>query len=117
VHFDIGDAKLISQEALLDALGWQLGKSLLIEKDSGPFFLCGIPQIVMSAKELDSATNIDEAAMLKLYNLVSATRLSWPSQAGSSKGKRLEFLKSRVKMVKAGFRPSPVDMSNTGPTR
>lgn len=110
VHFDIGDAKLISQEALLDALGWQLGKSLLIKKDSGPFFLCGIPQIVMSAKELDSATNIDEAAMLKLYNLVSATCLSWPNQVGSSQEDRLEFLKSRVKLVKAGFRPSPADM-------
>jgi hypothetical protein len=37
VHFD--NNVTVSQEALFDALGWQLGKSLLHERSPGPFFL------------------------------------------------------------------------------
>jgi hypothetical protein len=115
VHF--ANDVTVSQEALFDALGWQLAKSLLNGKSPGPFFLCDIARLVLSAEESDTATNTDEVAMVKLCSLVSATGITWPDQAGSLQEEKLKFLKSRVKLVKAGFRPSPADMVNTKPIR
>ena len=115
VHFDKN--LTVPRGQLFFTLGWQLGRFLLVKRPSQPFCLCGIPEIVLSAEELRSAINIDEAAMVKLCDLVSDSSYSWPDQVGSLQEERLEFLKSRVKLVKAGFRLSPADKAITGQTR
>jgi hypothetical protein len=68
----------------------------------GQLYLCGIPQLVMSPDELAIAIDIEETALLKLYNSLKEVQ---PHPATS-----WETFQSKIKLVKSGFRPSMTDL-------
>jgi len=72
----------------------------------GQLFLCGLPRLVLDPSELAAASDINEAALVKLCKYVTV----WPNLAGSPYKTKLEFFRSRIKLVEPGFRPSLADL-------
>ena len=72
----------------------------------GRLFLCVPPLAVLTPKELASALDTEEAALLKLVKYVTV----WPNLSGSQYETKLDFLKSRIRLVEPGFRPSLADL-------
>jgi len=72
----------------------------------GQLFLCVLPRAVLTRWELASAHDTNEAALIKLSECVTV----WPDLSGSPYETKLDFLKSRIKLVEPGFRPSLADL-------
>jgi hypothetical protein len=73
---------------------------------NGQLFICDIPSFVLNTQELASAVDVNEAAIIKICNLVSV----FPNLDGSIYKTKLDFFKSRIKLVKSGFKPSLADL-------
>jgi len=58
---------------------------------------------------LQSTEAVEDIALIKLCKFIKV----WPDLSGSPYKSKLEFLKSRVKLVKPGFRPSLADLIPT----
>ena len=72
---------------------------------TGQLFLCDIPSFVLDAQELASG-DIEETAINKICDLVSV----YPDLDGSIYKTKLDFFKSRIKLVKSGFKPTLADL-------
>ena len=104
VHFD--QDGFVSRDEMAKELANQISAILLNGNTSmlaGQVYLCDVPQLVLRPDELDSADDVNEVAIVKICGLLA--REYWGDGIMTST-KRLEFLKSRVKLVKAGFRPT-----------
>ena len=103
VHFEI-DVDT-SREEMAQELADQISE-ILADGDSSEstseVYLCEVPQLVLRPDELNLADDTNEAAMVKICSLIPDE--CWPNQVTPTK--RLEFLKSKVKLVGAGFRPT-----------
>jgi len=103
VHFVNGSA--LSRYGLAQDLANQIGEMLIysLSVSASIVYPCDVPQIVLRPDELDSVDDTNEAAMFKICNLIANQH--WPNQV-TTPTKRLEFLKSRVSLVEAGFWPT-----------
>jgi hypothetical protein len=77
-----------------------------LDTPTGQLFLCDIPSYVLDPQELASADDLDEAAINKICDLVSV----YPDLTGSIYKTKLDFFRSRIKLVKSGFKPSLSDL-------
>jgi len=77
-----------------------------METPVGQFFLCGLPRAILTPTEFASAHDTNEAALIKLCRRITV----WPNLSGSQYETKLDFLKSRIKLVEPGFRPSMADL-------
>jgi len=77
-----------------------------LDTPTGQLFLCDLPSLVLDPQELASAADLDEAAINKIYDLVSI----YPNLDGSIYETKLDFFKSRIKLVKSGFKPTLADL-------
>lgn len=93
-------------DQLLDCFG---GKNLVT---FGQLYLCDIPELVLSPAELATASDPDEAALLKLFDNLIATPLLGASLRSPNLKPKWETFKSKVKLVKSGFRPSMSDLTD-----
>jgi hypothetical protein len=73
-----------------------------LNPNPGQLYLCDIPHLVLSPDELSTAVNIEETALLKLYNSINEDLLS-PVTSWKT-------FKSKIRLVKSGFRPSMSDL-------
>jgi hypothetical protein len=108
VHFD--QDNFVSRDEMVKELAGQISEILRDGKLSmlaSQVYLCDVPQLVLRPDELNSADDTNEAAMVKICSLIDDEY--WPDQV-TTPTKRLEFLKSRVKLVESGFRPTLADM-------
>lgn len=73
----------------------------------GRVFLLHVPWLVLAGPDRRLNTlEANEAAMIKLASLITV----WPDISESPYKTNLEFLRSRVKLVEWGFKPSLVDI-------
>ena len=95
-------------ETIIEHIGPQLSDALSMGTISRPvasgrLYLCGIPELVLTPQELDSAIDIEDAALCRLYSMLrplyNQTKPSWKD------------FTTRVKLVKSGFRPSIADLT------
>jgi hypothetical protein len=77
-----------------------------LDAPTGQLFLCDIPSSFLNSQELASAADPNEAAINKICDLVSV----YPDLTGSIYKTKLDFFKSRIKLVKSGFKPSLTDL-------
>jgi hypothetical protein len=108
VHFAVGYGTI--QDLFCQRIAFGLEQCLANEFSmvpAGRIFLCDIPSLILTQEEYASSQDVDETAISKLCGLMSGC---WPYEVLSPNDNRLEFLKSRVKLVHSGFRPSLADM-------
>jgi len=103
VHFDDYPSPNAGPDEIAGAIGDQLLDCFKTDTQSnlvspGQLFLCGIPELILSPAELATASDPNEVALLKIYDRSPGPKPKW------------ETFKSRVKLVKSGFRPSMRDM-------
>jgi hypothetical protein len=104
---------------LMKGVGWGFDHAELLARDlqdcfdeedletpTGQVFLCDVPNFVLGPRELASATDPDEAAIVKICSFIN----EWPDLSGCRYKTKLDFFKSRVKLVKSGFRPTLADL-------
>jgi len=77
-----------------------------LETPTGQLFLCDMPSSVLDAQELAPAADVNEAAINKICDLVSV----YPDLTGSIYETKLDFFRSRTKLVKSGFKPTLADL-------
>jgi hypothetical protein len=77
-----------------------------LDTSTGQLFLCDIPSLVLNPRELASAADVNEAAIIKICDLVTV----YPDLTGSIYKTKLDFFKSRIKLVKPGFKPTLADL-------
>lgn len=75
---------------------------------SGRIYLCGIPSLVLSPEETESANDVDEAAMTKLFNLIK----TWPDLSQAPSLTHRDFFDDRVRLVGPGYRPKLADLDD-----
>jgi hypothetical protein len=82
-----------------------------VDSPVGQIFLCDtiIPYILSSFEQLHTTETIEDTALIKICKFITV----WPDLSESPYKSKLEFLKSRVKLVKSGFRPSMADLFPT----
>jgi len=82
-----------------------------ISSPAGQVFICDtiIPYMLSELEKLHSTEDVEDTALIKLCKFITA----WPGLSGSAYKSKLELLKSRVKLVKPGFRPSLADLFPT----
>lgn len=82
-----------------------------IRSPAGQVFICDtiIPHMLFTLDVLQSTEAVEDIALIKICKLIKV----WPDLSGSAYKSKLEFLKSRVKLVKPVFRPS---LANLFPT-
>ena len=76
-----------------------------LDTPTGQLFICDLPPVVLNLQELASA-DVDETAMVKICDLVSF----YPDLTGSIYKTKLDFFRSRIKLVKSGFKPTLADL-------
>jgi hypothetical protein len=110
VHFDPTTRAGTEEDAV--AIGIQLFDCVAdcLSSNTGVYgqlYLCDIPDIVLYPDEIALANDVDDAAKLKLFNILlppfdldldEVVRPKW------------EEFNSRIHLVKSGFRPSRADM-------
>jgi hypothetical protein len=109
VHFGI-DVD-ISRDEMAQELADQISEILEdgnMSMLASQVYLCDVPQLVLRPDEFDSAQDVDEIAIVKICGLIAN---SLCPDGLTTPTKRLEFLKSRVKLVEAGFRPTLPQMA------
>jgi hypothetical protein len=107
VNFEIGGASHPSSVA--KCLSMAIGECFEnedIDSPVGQVYMCGLPPLILEPNQLVSAHDINEAALIKLYKLVTV----WPNLRGSQYKTNLDFFRSRIKLVEPGFRPSLADL-------
>jgi len=82
-----------------------------VNSPAGQIFFCDtiISYILSTLEELQSTETIEDTGLIKICKFLTV----WPDLTGSQYKSQLEFLKSRVKLVKPGFRPSLGDLLPT----
>jgi len=82
-----------------------------INSPAGQIFLCDtiVPYIISTLEELRTIETIEDTALIKICKFITV----WPDLSKSPYKSKLDFLKSRVKLVKPGFRPSLADLFPT----
>lgn len=74
---------------------------------AGQLFLCDFPRLILTPEEFaPAADNREETAIIKIHDLITV----WPDLSNSVYNTKLDFLKSRVKLVKSDFKPSLTDL-------
>ena len=76
---------------------------------AGRIFLSGVPQLLLTPEEYISAQDVNEAAMIMIYKDI--TRRGYMGALSFDEG--LDYLKRRVRLVEAGFKPTSADMLDT----
>ena len=79
-----------------------------LNSPAGQTFFCDtiIPAILSTLEELHSTETIEDTALIKICKFITV----WPDLSKSPYKSKLEFLRSRVKLVKPGFRLSLADL-------
>ena len=77
-----------------------------LDMPTGQLFICDLPPVVLDPQELASASDLDEAAIIKICDLVSV----YPDLTGSVYKTKLDFFRSPIKLVKSGFKPTLADL-------
>ena len=82
-----------------------------VDAPAGQVFLCDtiIPYILSPFEELRTIETIEDTALIKICKFITV----WPDLSKSPYKSKLDFLKSRVKLVKPGFRPSLAELFPT----
>jgi len=82
-----------------------------VDAPAGQVFLCDtiIPYILSPLEEVHTTETIENTALIKICKFITV----WPDLSKSPYKSKLDFLKSRVKLVKPGFRPSLDDLFPT----
>ena len=75
------------------------------EAPVGQLFLCDLRHARSRPEDFDRAHDSNEAGLITLCNCITV----WPDLSGSQYETKLDFLKSRIKLVEPGFRPSLAD--------
>jgi hypothetical protein len=101
VHLDIDSRS--RDEILPDLKDAMLDCFTGLNNPAGQLFLCGIPALVLSPEELSPSLNINEDALLKVFNsMQEQERPKW------------EVFTAKVHLVEPGFRPSAHDLARGG---
>ena len=77
-----------------------------LDTPTGQLFIRDLPHVVLNPQELASASDLNEAAITKICDLVSV----YPDLTGSIYKTKLDFFKSRIKLVKSGLKPTLADL-------
>jgi hypothetical protein len=77
---------------------------------SGQVCLCGIPDLILSPNEIASAIDVTETALRKLFDNLKHVPLPGALPDSPYRKPKWEYLKSKVRLVESGFRPTMNDL-------